>query len=1014
MRLPEICIKRPVLALVLNLLLIIMGIVGYRSLDTTFFPKIDVPSMTITITFAGQSASAMEVDITDKIENVLGDVEGIKSISSSSSIGRSTITINFPLGANIDHEVNLVRDKISSVKDLPKDMDPPNIQVGGIGQQVLNVAIQDNKRSQDEIRDYSIHYLIPLIEQVPGVGVVYVHGGGSYAIRIWLNPEKMASLNITAKQVSDVFTASNLDFAAGKIRQSAREFSVVTDTRISTLKEFREMVILRTGNRIVRLGDIATIERGHSSLDLAQYLINGKSAVGLEIKPRNDANPIDVAKGVKKEIQKLSKNLPAGMSLKILYDRSDFLKGSIHETYVTLAEAIVLVMIVILVFLGTFRASVIPIITIPCCLVAAFGAMYLFGFTINMLTLLALVLAIGLVVDDAIVMVENVYRHIEDGMAPLKAAITGSKEIAFPIIVMSLTLVAVYAPIGLTQGWSAMILKEFAFTLAAAVVISSFIALTLSPMLCSKLLKSHESESRYGAWLEKTFHRVATFYQQLLRILLTKKLFVILGLVIFGGLGILLFRMMPSEFIPNEDTGYILSDITEPPGASLRYAMNYGQALEKVYAAEPAIANTTSQINVGWEYDMIFLKPWGVRSASTSEVIDQMNSKLANVPGGKAYLYMPSVIQKPPGSCRGVCIQLMTPGDYTMLQKPLHALMQKVSHYPGLINLDQGLKYNSIQYALKINRNLAGDLGVNLQDISDAVSMMLNGKKIGYIEQFGISYPVYVQLKKQELAGFGALNLLFVKSTTTSNRIPLSALVSLTQRLAQPSLAHYNRFRSASFSGQLAPGYSMDQVLPYLQKIVPQVLGPEIQYSFYGDAQQYIESQGAMTAIVILALVFIYLMLSAQFGSFLDPFIILLTVPFCVVAAIATLWLAGGTLNIYSQVGLLTLVGLISKHGILITQFANNLRQEGTSLVDAAIQAASIRLRPILMTTFAMVFGALPLALSSGPGSVSRADIGWTIVGGMFFGTFFSLIIIPIAYCLIGQFKHIDSTDTKS
>lgn len=1009
MRLPEICIKRPVLALVLNLVLIIVGIIGFRGLDLTFFPKIEIPSMSITVNFPGQSASAMETSVTDKIENVLGDVEGISSITSTSSIGRATISINFPLGANIDHEVNLVRDKISGIDDLPADMEPPIYNVGGIGQQVLNVAIQDPKRSQDQIRDYAIHFLEPLIKQVPGVGVVYTHGGGSYAIRIWLNPEKMASLGITAKDVSNVFVDNNLNFAAGKVRHPNRQFSVVSDTRITDLNQFRQLIIKKgkDNRRIVRLADIAKIEQGHTSLDLAQYFVNGKPSVGLEIKPRNDANPIDVAKNVRQVIASLSKKLPSGMSMKILYDRSDFLQGSIDETYQTLAEAIILVMLVIFVFLGSLRASLIPIITIPFCLVASFGAMYMFGFTINMLTLLALVLAIGLVVDDAIVMVENIHRYIEDGMVPLKAAIKGAKEIAFPIIVMSLTLVAVYAPIGLTPGYSSLILKEFAFTLAAVVVISSFVALTLSPMLCAKMLKTHARESRYEIVLEKTFGRLSRGYEKLLGIIVRKKTLVIIGLVIIGALGVVIYRAMPSEFIPDEDTGFILSSITEPPGSSLQYSIDYAKSLTAVYQTEKSIGSITSQINAGWEYDMIFLKPWKERALTTKELINRLNPKLADVAGGEVFLYMPTPIQQPPGACMGVCIQLMTPGDYATLEAPLGKLKQAVKNYPGLQNVKLGLKYNSIQYALKINRDLAGDLGVKLQNIADAVTMMLNGKKIGDIEQNGISYPVYVQLTKKELDGFKALNLLFVKSDTTGKSIPLSALVSLTQRAAQPSLHHYNRFRSTTFSGQLAPGYSLDQVVPYLQKVLPTVLGSEVQYAFYGDAQQFLDTQGTMAAIIMLAIVFIYLMLSAQFGSFLDPFIILLTVPLCVVAAVATLWLAGGTLNIYSQVGLLTLVGLISKHGILITQFANNLRQEGEELVSAVIKAATIRFRPILMTTFAMIFGALPLALSTGPGSVSRADIGWTIVGGMFFGTFFSLLVIPVAYCIIGRFKTI-------
>ena len=1018
MRLPEICIKKPVLALVLNLLLIIIGIVGFKSIDRSFFPKIVVPAMNVSVSFEGQGATAMEQDVTNKIENALGDVQGIQSISSSSGIGSSSIAITFPIDADLDHEVNLVRDKISSITDFPTGADKPIITVGGSAPPVLIVDIKDDKWSQDQIRDYAIHFLSPRIQSVAGVGAANVKGGGSYAMRIWLDPEKMASLAITVTNVTDAFTHNNLDFAAGNVRHPNRQFAVVSDTRLTTLTQLRNIVVKSSGTHLVRLGDIATVERGHvSSYGADPFLVHGKEGVNFWIQPSKEANPIDVAKAVKKELASLSKTLPEGMSFTILHDYSVFLKNSISETYITLAEALVLVMIVILLFLGSFRAAFIPIATIPFCLIAAFGAMYILGFTINILTLLALVLAIGLVVDDAIVMVENVHRHIEEGMVPFQAALKGSKEIAFPIIVMSLTLVAVYAPIGLTAGWTAMIFKEFAFTLASAVVISTFVALTLSPMLCSRVLLSHANESRYEVWLEKTYAVVASGYQRFLRYVLTKKTLVIVMLVFIAGGGVLLYQTMPKETFPKEDTGALNVDTTSPPQSTVKYTTNYISQLDNILNKEPAIGNYVFTVTPTWSLGYIYLKPWQKRK-TTIEIQNELNEKLKNVAGATASVTMPPIIPTPAGADahnNDIIIKLTTPLEYSALVGPLNKLYKAMEKYPGVVSPNISLKFNSIQYAVHINRQLAADLGVNLQDISDTMGLMLNSKKVGDMEQDGISYPVYALVAKKYLAGFKALDLLFVAGTNFKTglptSIPLSSLVTLTQTPVLPTLTHYNRLRSATFTANLANGYSTGQVVTYLNQVLPTITGKNVQYAFSGPLKQFVDSQGAMTGIIVLALIFIYLMLSAQFGSFLDPFIILLTVPLCVVAALVTLWITGNSLSLYSTVGFLTLVGLISKHGILITQFTNNLRAEGKPIVEAVIEAATIRLRPILMTTFAMVFGTLPLALSSGPGSVSRSEIGWTIVGGMLFGTFFSLVVVPVAYCIIGRFKKFDAPE---
>lgn len=1010
MRLPEICIRQPVLAIVLNLLLIVIGILGYLRLDIRYFPKLDFPIVTISTKYEGAGPTLIENSITTPIENALAGVPGIDAISSSSSNSYSTISIRFRLGGNFEEEVNSVRDKTSGVrKNLPVAAEPSIISIGGHDRAALSVGFTDPSKSSAEIRDYVARFVRPILREVQGVGAVYVYGASDYALRIWLDSQKMATLGVTVTDVEEALKSNNIQFPSGSIQEPNRNYSIISDTKLTTPKQFANVVISKKNGHLIRFKDIAKVELGSRSLQDAPMRINGKPAVDVEIKPLKGSNPIQVSARVKKELTKLNHNLPKGMKATINYDQAQFLKASIHEAFMSIAEAILLVVIVVYLFLGSLRASSIPIITIPLCVIAVFGLMYFLGFSINIMTLLAVVLSIGLVVDDAIVMLENIHRYIEQGMQPLAAAIKGSKEIAVPVIAMTITLAAVYAPIGFAQGYTAVLFKEFAFTLAGAVIISGFVALTLSPMMSSRILTKDENKIRLVQYLDKRFAELAKWYKRVLATVLAKRLWIVSGLLLLAVLGYAVYLTMPSEFVPQEDTGLIVTSVKSPTGASVNYTDKYMREIEKIYAQIPSIKAYYSMVNSGTATSYLALKPWDKRDITTQQLVRMLTPELGKIPGVDAFPSIPDPIDYGAGGS-DVTMQIMTSGDYKALQKPLAKLVDLAEKYPGLQHVQSGIHFDDQQFAISINRDLAADLGVNLQDIATTLSAMMGGAHVTDLDTDGQTYRVIVQMRKSDLQNFSGIKKLYVRNID-GKMIPLSSLISLKPVIGQSTLRHFNRMRAAALTAQLAPGYSISDAVDYLQKVAPQAMSAKTHYTFDGKAAQFIKSAGSMAGIFTLAFVFIYLVLSAQFGSFIDPFIILLAVPLCIVGAILTLKLAGGSLNLYSQIGLVTLVGMISKHGILLTEFTNQLREQGKSLHDAIIEAAAIRLRPILMTTSAMVIGTLPLAFANGPGSVGRGQIGWVIVGGLLFGTFFSLIVVPIAYSYLGSLKRMNTAD---
>ncbi|WP_119328896.1 efflux RND transporter permease subunit [Cysteiniphilum halobium] len=1010
MKLSKICIERPVFAVVLSLMIIVLGIVGFSYLEIRYFPKIQQKIAQVSISYTGASPTLMKNDVTVPVEDALYNIDGLVKMTSTSSYGSSKINLTFADDADMTNVMGQVRDNISSIisQKLPADINAPSVTQGGVERPVVNLGVLDKNLTSAQIRDYVQKNIVPIFQSIPGMGAVWVYGASDYAMRIWLNPQKMAALGITVSDVQSTLNSNNISFSGGSVRGKYRNFSISSDTDLTTADQFKNLVVKDSGNAPVYLKDIAKVDLGNASLSDSPMLINGQNAISVQLRPTDNANPITVANLAKEELKRVANQLPKGMEVKVVYDQSTFLQKSITDGYDTLLEAIILVMIVVFIFLGSIRAALIPILTIPVCVIGAFGVMLLCGFSINVVTLLAIILAIGLVVDDAIVVLENVHRHIEMGKKPFEAAVQGSAEIGFSVIAMTLTLAAVYAPIGFLSGFSATIFREFAFTLAGSVLISGFVALTLSPMMCAYILKSREKETKIEIWLEHIFDKLNGAYAKVLNFVLKAKYWVVALLVILGVLCFMLFKVVPQSFIPKEDIGYFEANITSPPSAALDYTDYYMNMLsQRVYKNNPYILNNAEYVFSGSANNFVTMQPWGdKRKVSTQKVIDKLLAEAQQIPGIKVSMSVPDPVSfGPDADGSDVIIYLHNVGPINHLVKAADSLTKKLMNYPGLNNVNNGLKFDNVVYNVKFQRELAANIGVDPQNIADTFSILMSGKHITDVKTDEKSYQVLVQMNLKDLSSFGSLSKIYVPSDS-GLMVPLSNLIKVTPDVRQSSLFRYNRVNTAQITANISSGYSMSEVYNEINKLTNQTNLDGAGIDFGGRMAAFLSSSGTMFGLFALALIFIYLVLAAQFESFVDPFIILLTVPLSTVGALITMLMTGGDLNLFTNIGLITLVGLISKHGILITQFANEYFKEGVSLIDAVKTGAITRLRPILMTTSAMVLGSIPLAFAMGPGNTANNMIGWVIVGGLCFGTIFSLLIVPVAYVILSPLDH--------
>jgi multidrug efflux pump len=1001
----ELCIRRPVFATVLSLVLVLLGIVSYGRLTVREFPNVDEPVVSVSTTYPGASASIVESQITQVLEGSIAGIAGIDVLESTSRAETSRITVRF--GSDVDQDVAAsdVRDRVSRVRRrLPVEVQEPNIaKVEADAQAILNLVFTSDRMSALEISDYVDRFVLDRLKNLTGVADVTIYGERRYAMRIWIDRERLAAFNLTVQDVESALTKQNVELPSGRIESADREFSVLSRTGLVTPEQFRNVIVKIADAHQVKLGEVARVELGAAD-ERRDSRYNGQPAITVGIVKQAVANPLDVSKAVRAVMPEINQSLPQGLTATIGNDSSVFIDRSIAAVYHTIGEAILLVVLVIVFFLRSLRASLVPIVTIPISLIGTFTLLLALGFTINTLTLLAMVLAIGLVVDDAIVVLENIYRRIEHGMRPVPAAIEGTKEIGFAVVAMTLTLAAVYAPIAFAPGRTGRLFLEFALTLAGAVIVSGFVALTLTPMMCSKLLRPNPSPGRLFNLVERGFTAFERGYQSFLATTLRARPLVILAALGVAVLSAVFFLALRSELAPTEDRGLIQVRGTGPEGATLAYTRRYSNQAGEILAKVPEIESILI-INGSPEVSRFQatgrLADWDARNRSQQAINAQINPKLRDIPGARVSASNPGSFGAR-GSSRPVEFVLQTSGTYEQLQEYVDLMLERIRDYPGLDNMETDLQLNMPELRIDIDRAKVADLGLDITVVGRTLETLLGGRQVTRFEQNGEQYDVMVQLAAEDRASPQTLSTIFLRSPR-DEMVQLSNIVKVGEAVAPKELRRFNQLRAVTLSGNLGEGYALGDALTFLEKTAREVLPETVLTDVSGQSREFRAAGQSLLLVFLLALGFIYLVLAAQFESFRDPLIILVTVPLSMTGALGTLWLTGGTLNVFSQIGLVTLVGLITKHGILIVEFANQLQEKGRDRMSAVIEAAGLRLRPILMTTGAMVLGALPLAIASGAGAESRQQIGWVIVGGMSLGTLLTLFVIPTVYTYLGQ-----------
>ena len=1034
MVLSDISIRRPVLAIVVNLVVLLLGVIAFQRLVVRLIPNVDVPVVTVETNYPGASAQVIESQVTQPIEDALSGVEGIEFMQSVSREQTSQVTIRFRLNRNPDGAAADVRDRVAQARQfLPLEVREPIIQKQEADQQpIIYLAFSSDHHSQVEIADYATNLVKDRVQTIPGVAQAQVYSS-TYAMRVWLQPERLAGFKLTPADVEAALRKQNIEIPAGRIESTAREFTVLSETDLKTPEEFGNIILWDTNGTRIRLRDVARVELGQQE-DRFRARYNGKNAVPLGIVKQAVANPLDISAALQKMLPEITRTLPQGMKVEIAYDSTIFIKKSIEEVYKTVGEAITLVIIVIFLFLRSWRATLIPLVTIPLSLVGAFALMYLFGFTINTLTLLAMVLAIGLVVDDAIVMLENIYRHIEEGMPPMQAAFKGSKEIGFAIVAMTLTLAAVYIPLAFSTGRTGKLFVEFALTLAGAVLVSGFTALTLSPMMSSRLLRHDTNHGRFYEAGEKALHWLDRTYRSVLaRALRARKTMVGIAVMIYT-LALVLFlgwpgaltpqfaqdwkwmHGLPHELAPQEDQGFIIGIGIAPQGSTVEYTDKYARQMEHMLLALPdqqRVFQIVGFPDVTQTVGFTMLTDWSKRKQSAQDIAGSPfpPSGLAAqmffaIPGVMAFTITPPPLGGSDFLGQDVSFVVQSTGTWDELSATVAKLKAKMQENPRLTNPDSDLKLDKPQLKIDVDRDKVAAVGSSVDVVGHTLETLLGGRNVTRFKKGVQQYDVIVQVEDAARRTPGDVSNIFVRGRN-EQMVQLSNLVSVHETIAAKELNHFNKLRAATISAGLAPGYSMGEALTWMENALRQV-APESQYDLSGRSREFRESSSDFAMIFALAIVFIFLVLAAQFESWVDPLVILLAVPLAAFGAFLALKLSGhGSWNIYSQIGIVTLVGLIAKHGILIVEFSNQLQEQGQSKFDAVVHSAALRLRPILMTTGAMVFGALPLAVAVGAGAEARNQIGLVIVGGMAIGTFFTLFVVPVVYLLIGRtHKH--------
>lgn len=1004
----DIAIKRPVFSIALSLMIIIIGLMSYMNLSLQQYPEVEEPVINVETVYHGAAASIIESKVTTVLEDGLSGIAGLDYMESSSKTAKSTITLFFNSGTLLSDAASDIRERLSQVRDrLPEDCkDPKVIKSTSSKDPFMFLILTSKTKNELELYDYAERNLKGPFESLPGVGSVEVYGN-KLTMQIHLDREKMKAYGLAVTDVLDLLEESSQELPAGNIIKGKRHVNIVTEAGLNSPEEMGELVVSSDESYVVHLKDIATITLNKDTNE-DEWIprFNKMTAVFLGIKKKAGGNLLSISNAVENYIKQIEDSLPEGMHLEVGYNFAMFIKASIKAVNMTIFEAIVLVLLIILLFLHSPRAAIIPLLTIPVSLIGSFAFLYAFQCSINTITLLAMVLAIGLVVDDAIVILENIHRHIEDGLKPLDAAIKGSREVGFAVIAMTLTLASVYAPIAFVQGLTGKLFAEFAVSLAGAVLLSGLVALTLSPMMCSKLLRPKKQEhlNRYSKAIEHFLDQLEDRYQTSLKIALSFPK-ILAGTLLFVFLGALvLFYKIPSELAPQEDQAIIFSWVQGPEGATLDYMYPYALKLEEVLTSAPEYTGVWSATQRSGIFGGITLKPWSERSRSQSEIIDDLRKKARAIPGVQYSIFpMKSLLS---GGQSGLQMAIKTSGSYVDLEKNMDKLVNTLKSSSCFETVNHDLLLGTPQLNVQIDRNKAALLGVKVKDVSRTLEVMLGGARSTTFEKDSKHYDVVIQTlgeHKKDLSDIGnfyvsAERMSEEKEQDKHDLIPVKSLVTIKEVAIPAELKHLNKMRSATLNADLTPACSMGEALKIVESGIKQDLPPAYQSEPIGNLRKFMSSQGEMILIFVAALLFIYLVLAIQFESFIDPLLIMVTVPLSIAGALLALYLTGGTMNIFSQVGLVTLIGLITKHGILIVEFANKQQAKGLSLHEAICKATSLRLRPILMTTGAMVLGAIPLAFATGAGAECRQQIGWVLVGGLLGGTLFTLFAVPFVY----------------
>ncbi len=1008
MKLSEVSIQRPVFASVMSIAIVLFGIIAFTRLPVREYPDIEPPIISITTLYRGASASVVEAEITNVLEEQLATLEGIKTITSSSQDQGSTITVEFELSRDVDEAGNDVRDRVSRIQGrLPREADDPIVaKVDVNAQPIYWLALSSDRHSLLQLSETAELVLKERIQRLPGVGSVFIGGQRRYAMRVWLDPLRMAAHGVTTVDVENAIRLANAEIPGGRVEGDRREFAVRTRGELTSPAEFADIIISQTRNDPVRISDVAEVEVGaEDDRTIARY--NGINAVGLGIVKQSRASTVAVADAVTNSIPELSETLPPGMTLQTAYNSAVFIKDSISEVAETIFIAMVLVVLVVLAFLKSFRATLIPALAIPISIVGTFAMTYFMGFTINILTLLALVLAIGLVVDDAIVMLENVYRHMEMGKSRWQAAMEGAKEIGFAIVATTIALVAVFVPVAFLTGNVGRLFNEFGMTVAVAVAISGFVALTLTPMLCSKTLKPLHGVSKNwaGRSFDAFFEWLARTYDALLHRVLRWKWAMIVAAVVLIAVSVFLFQRLPNELAPTEDRSIAFGFVLAPEGSTLDYMDRYMREIESILIPLEERAGLFTAAGLGFGgpgqvtngFIFLRLKPRSERDRTQQEIVASLFPRLISIPGVLAFLINPASLG---GRFGSKPVEYVIQGDdYVELNQSVGQMMGRANELGYLVNMDTDLRLNKPQLDITIDRNRAAGLGVSVTDVGSTLEMLLGGRVVTQFKRGAKQYDVIAQMKPSNRATPDAIEEIYLRGG--GGLVQLASVVNLRETAAPKALNHYNRQRSVTLDANLAPGIGLGQALDDLDRIAADVLPSNMQTDLAGQSFEFRSSSTKLYFFFVFAVVFIYLVLAAQFESFIDPFTILLSVPLAVFGALLSLNVFGQTLNIYSQIGLIMLIGLVTKNSILIVEYANQLRARGEDILPAVIEASGIRLRPILMTSFATIFGVLPIALGLGAGGESRQPLGIAVVGGMLFSTFLTLVLVPVMYAIV-------------